>query len=486
VIDGYATTTLSAAISSTQKTLSLADGSKFPEGSVVTVHDQSDPASEEQLMLPAKSGNSYSNVQRGWNGTPVQTHSSGAVVVLGGNQLTVNGDYLRIMSVRITNSNPVRVQNTPNSQNGPHVRGEGIFNLGVHNEFINLIIDNNQDGIFNGAAGVGPLVYGSIVFNNGYVAGGAYNGHGLYLIHENVSNTCFIKENIVFNNSSIGIKGDSQNGDTVNIWSEGNVSFNSGSWAQTSTRKFNLLMSSNNGSVDLITVKDNFLFHPNGINGTNLKLGLGELGGASSTTGNYIAHGIPVSLLNWTPVTFTGNTIRGSNNTGGGNSSMILYEPNSSATVNWNNNSYYNSVTDGRGYYPTNASSSRTFAQWKSDRGFDLNSTQTASAPSSNWIFVRPNAYDSNRANIVIYNWVGSTSVSVNVSGILSPGDSYSVYSVENYLGSAVVSGTYTGGTIAVPMNSSTVAQPVGLTTTIVTMRPNFGAFVLIKGTRPF
>jgi hypothetical protein len=288
VIEGFVTTSLSGSVSSMQKGLNLADGSQFPDGAVVTVHDQFDPGSEEQMMLPNKSGNSYTNVQRGWNGTLSQAHSSGAMVILGGNQLFVDGSNAIYRDFEIRNSDPVRTQIPANTQNSPHQRGEGVFNVGVLNSFVNLVIHDCQEGIFNGDSGVGTMIYGCIIYNNGYVAGGAFNGHGLYVLHSDTVNTLQIKENIVFNNSNIGIKNDSQNGNAVNIWHEGDVSFNNGSWNQGGSRHWQLLAASNNGIAANITVKNCFFFVPQGIAGEQLRLGIGgQANGRADVTGNY-------------------------------------------------------------------------------------------------------------------------------------------------------------------------------------------------------
>ncbi len=112
--------------------------------------------------------------------------------------------------------------------------------------------------------------------------------------------------------------------------------------------------------------------------------------------------------------------------------------------------------------------------------------TTSSQGRRGNASFVRANAYDANQANIVVYNWTGGSSVAVDLSGVLAPGDSYSIYAAENILGAPVATGTFTGGTVNIPINGNVVAQPVGWSTTIASMRPAFGAFRLWKGTRPF
>ena len=94
---------------------------------------------------------------------------------------------------------------------------------------------------------------------------------------------------------------------------------------------------------------------------------------------------------------------------------------------------------------------------------FDLHSTYNASAPSGEWIYVRLNAYETKRANVTIYNWDLAPSVAVDLSKVLSVGDSYVIQDAQNFYGPPVVSGTYAGGTVNIPMTGLTKATPIGV-----------------------
>ncbi len=78
-------------------------------------------------------------------------------------------------------------------------------------------------------------------------------------------------------------------------------------------------------------------------------------------------------------------------------------------------------------------------------------------------VFVRPNAYEAKRAHIVVYNWDLQNTVAVNVSGILSPGDGFEVRNAADFFGAPVLTGTYSGGSITLPMNGLSVATPIGV-----------------------
>src|SRR5262249_19558396 len=163
------------------------------------------------------------------------------------------------------------------------------------------------------------------------------------------------------------------------------------------------------------TVNDSFFFHPDAQNGNSLRLGLGgALNGSVSITGNYIGGGGQATQLElWSNLTFTGNTIA-AGTAPGGNDQLTFYIPMSGASELCNNNTYYNNPTGTRGYYYDVGSSSMTFSQWKSMKGFDGTSQQLTGYPTTNWTFVRPNAYDPNRAHIIIYNWTNAASITVN------------------------------------------------------------------------
>ncbi|HEY6118548.1 MAG TPA: hypothetical protein VIV66_01255, partial [Pyrinomonadaceae bacterium] len=124
-------------------------------------------------------------------------------------------------------------------------------------------------------------------------------------------------------------------------------------------------------------------------------------------------------------------------------------------------------------------------AQWKA-LGYDANSTFSpcGTRPSGS-VTLDPNAYDTNRANLIISNLSGSPTVSVNLGSFLNNGDSFEIHNAQDYYGPLVASGTY-NGPVTINMNGLTVATPVGYNSTMtplaqMTSGPQFGAFILIK-----
>jgi hypothetical protein len=103
-------------------------------------------------------------------------------------------------------------------------------------------------------------------------------------------------------------------------------------------------------------------------------------------------------------------------------------------------------------------------------------------------IFVRKNRYEEGRANTTIFNWDKSDTVDVSVNEIgLKEGDAYEVRDAQNFFAKPVVSGTYDGKPVTIPMTGLTVAAPIGRSAEYKTpphTAPEFGVFVIMKAAR--
>ena len=94
-------------------------------------------------------------------------------------------------------------------------------------------------------------------------------------------------------------------------------------------------------------------------------------------------------------------------------------------------------------------------------------------------MFVRPNRYEPGRANIIVYNWDNSASVNVDLSTVLTAGQSYTIVNAQNFFGSPVTSGTYNGGTIGIPMAGISAPTPIGRGRAGPVTGPTFQVFVV-------
>jgi hypothetical protein len=84
--------------------------------------------------------------------------------------------------------------------------------------------------------------------------------------------------------------------------------------------------------------------------------------------------------------------------------------------------------------------------------------------PTITKVVVRANPYERGRANIVVYNWGQQSSVSVDLSNIVPLNAQYQIRNVQDWFGTPVVSGTYTGGSVTIPMISVAPPVPIGMT----------------------
>ena len=94
-------------------------------------------------------------------------------------------------------------------------------------------------------------------------------------------------------------------------------------------------------------------------------------------------------------------------------------------------------------------------------------------------VIVRPNMYQAGRANIIVYNWGLDSAVTVNLSEILPVGSVYEIRNAQDFVAAPVLTGTYDGKPVSIPLTGLSVAAPIGFQEPLPT-GPEFNAFVLI------
>jgi hypothetical protein len=168
-------------------------------------------------------------------------------------------------------------------------------------------------------------------------------------------------------------------------------------------------------------MKDNYTYESPGVVGPNLQVGYGSTqNGTIQMTGNYAASGATVLDVGyWSSLTASSNQLIGTAQI------LQLNDPSLSAS---------------------------TF------------SGQTlATMPTSTKVVVRANPYEQGRANIAVYNWGQQGSVSVDLSGIVPTGARYQIRNVQDLFGTPVVSDTYQGGSVTLPLRGVAPPVPVGV-----------------------
>ena len=155
---------------------------------------------------------------------------------------------------------------------------------------------------------------------------------------------------------------------------------------------------------------------------------------------------------------------------------------NSYAGFNWDNNEYF--VTRSSPFEL--GGNARTWELWRSATGFDANSTISSDSPIGTVIDVRPNEYESGRGHAVVYNWDDLSSVQLDLSSIVPVGSTYQIRNVMTWFDAPVITGTYNGGTITLPMVDTTSPSPIGWeSATPYVQSGEFGVFMIETTTAP-
>ncbi len=307
------------------------------------------------------------------------------------------------------------------------------------------------------------MAYGNIIYNNGFRGTSSTQfGHGIYA--QNNTGTKLLQDNIIFNQFGYGIHiYGSELAFLNNFTVDGNVSFNSGVGSG-----MNYTFGGSSPLINFVATNNMAYYNPNLI-GNSMRVGynFGTTNQGGVVTNNYIVGTAFVSQ--WTSnLTFTGNTVINPS----GTALLIDQDVPTGSTVD--HNTYFSSAASallvlGDGY---------TLSQLQSKYGFDVHSTLSSGTP-PNHVVVEPNAYEQGRANIIVYNWTGAGSVTVDLSGALNTGDHFEVLNAQNFYGAAVMTGVY-NGPISLPI--STVAPPAAIGgTTMPATSTQFQTYVVMK-----
>lgn len=385
------------------------------------------------------------------------------------NVLDFEGSGTWFWGLEIMNSNTNRI----------NVRGSGVGGNvsvgGSNSKVINCIIHDAGVGVFLSWISTNAEVSGCIIYNNGYQAAAPDrgHGHGIYAQGENPATKVF-QENIILNQFCEGIQIYSQNGPVKGFNIKGNTIFMNGVIARDTNHYCNIEVGGGK-PVERITLRENMTYDFY-IPSDNVSVTIGGDLYATNNDATIVSNcfvGGGLNLFYWTNITFMSNTTVQAFPGPNGYTASIRTIPNANPYV-FDYNHYYFP-------YPPFATNGIPIAwsNWQG-MGYDTHGISTLSNPTNFWAFVRPNPYEPNRANITIYNWATNDNVSVDVSRVLSVGNSYQVRNAADYLGAVVAKGTYSGGTISLPMTNLSVAVPIGRQTAPAPTGPNFNVFVLL------
>jgi hypothetical protein len=361
------------------------------------------------------------------------------------NTLTVRGEHTHYWGFSVTNSNPQRDLALG------EVRGVGIDVFGPYTKFIHLTVHNTGQGFGLWSQAIGAELYGNIIVANGWVGPDRRHGHGIYM--QNETGTKRVVDNLVFNQFGYGFHAyGSPRASLKGFYLEGNVSFN------------NAFLIGGQTPVRDVKAVENYFY-----GGDPVSFGYGTLGGNSGLhlQSNYFGKSNPW-ILWWSGVQFKSNVVYQPLDPFA-NVVIRLESPIFQANVDFDCNTYVKARADsdryGDFYLSQRGTADRrmSFSAWRTD-GFDTHSKYLQDSPlrPGDAIFVRPSTYERGRAHVIAYNWSKQESVDVDLSKVLQEGDNFEVTDVQNLSGDPVLTASYEGKVIKLPLTSTSVTQPVG------------------------
>jgi len=350
----------------------------------------------------------------------------------------------------------------------------GIASYVSDMSFINLVVhDQTRHGFYIGGEATRNLVYGCLVYNNGWAAPDNAEGHSFYVQSNN--GTRQIEDNVAFNSSGANfhIYDDVSGMRLQGITLDGNVAFNAGALQQVRTyRDWVVGVDAPALSADRIILKNNMGYYPPTSSAfREVQIGRDGVNGSVALLNNYLPLGLMMN--NWTIAAVAGNVFAVQS----ANYIVRLNQTQVPLASAWNDNNYSRSTA---GVDFLGNSTEYGFYDWQSATGYDNHSTYNVVNPSGTRVFVRPNRYEPGRANIVVYNWDNLSEVSVDLRSALAPGAAYEVRNAQDFFAAPVLSGVFDGQPLPLPMEGLTVAAPKGPLLTPPPTGRTFNVFVLL------
>lgn len=342
----------------------------------------------------------------------------------------INGNYTQFWGFEITNSDPGTRQSAFPAGSSYDVKRGMVRSNGDYNKFINLVVHDLNQGFGFWEDGAGGEIYGTIIYNTGYMPSqGVVQGHSIYTGNE--IGTKRIADNMIFNAFGGGIQAYEQAGKHLKGYVfEGNAIFNN---STAPTSQLSEILVGGSG-----TPAENIIFRDNNV--------YSSINNARSEFG-----------YNW-----------GSGN----NDNLTLTNNRFTGTVQFNDEWLTTPTASGNIIYGGSVI--------ENNDGNAPTSGISIAARAGTEVIVRPNEYEPGRGHIVVYNWDERGTINANLSTVLSVGATYDVFHVYD-LKTPVVSGTYNGGDVIIPMQATVAPTPLGTNGPSPNIQSNqFGAFIVM------
>lgn len=400
-----------------------------------------------------------------------------------GATLQVNGSWTIYKGFEITNSITDRT-----SAGSAVFRPMGLQVVAPNTKFINLIIHDVGHGFGFWKEAVDAEIYGCIIYNCGIAnSPGVYSTHGHGIYTQNDTGIKTIKNNLIFNQFGFGLHAYPNPGNVNGYVIDGNTLFNNGILTNDTARYNNIIVNPYPPyTATNVTIQNNHTYDSKNVLAYNalieadLFIGATDVNCTKLTVENnsFMGKGrAGVAILQWDSVSYQNNT---SYYLGNGSAAIVLPSGGTYSSNSWDNNTYFGGAFPAQFSYQFNPLVN--FSNWTSTTGFDASSSFSNSSPGSIEVFVQPNQYETGRANLIIYNWNLSPTVSVDLtaSGLVD-GQNYSIVDAQNYFGTPVFSGVFNASSAVVTVNLSglTAAAANGMSS-VPNTAPEFATFIVL------
>jgi hypothetical protein len=265
----------------------------------------------------------------------------------------------------------------------------------------------------------------------------------------------------------------------------GVISFNNGEPASAvhGNLEENLKIAPDGQPADRIEILGGHFYHRPYAQAVNLTLGYEASGnGSLKVERNHIMGGDQgVMVRDWQSLVLMQNTLHIEPVVNQNRNGFLarVPPPLAGAVYKWDGNTYTNNSGDARGFV-YGQTGRALFEDWRLRSGLDAASTFRTGRPAGQQVFVRPNRYAAGRAHIVVYNWSMSATATIDPGSLLRAGQRYEVRNAQDYFSPPVLSGTYDGQPLVLPLLGLTAATPTGYAYPPTPTGPEFAAFVLI------
>lgn len=320
---------------------------------------------------------------------------------------------------------------------------------GLNLKFINCVFRNGYASTAPG--GEGTEIYGCLFLASGRHSSDLSSGHGCYT--SGGDGKRFV-DNILMNNFLNGLNlYNLSDVNAINSYTiEGNIVAGNGYGYPSGEQ----MLVSASGATNLVVSNNFFYTKPvtAGTSGASMVLGYGSSPLVrNATISNYFLHAAPAIYSN-TLGTFKYNKVYCDG------AVISMWGDWSGITLDYND--YQSSFWPP--FNPVQTNYFDTFDQWKARTGGESHSTFATNPPTTGvQVFVRTNQYEAKRGHVVILNWATNDNVTVDISALgFNSGDRYKVRAAQAWT-NAIITRTYDGNPISLPMTNWAVIQPSSL-----------------------